>query len=334
MKYLHLVSAILSHYAVFFVVGMGALAYLFPPICDWVSGTSAMVIIAIIMLSMGMTLSLNDFKILAKRPWQILLGTVAQFSIMPIVAWGLSKIFSLEPAVAMGLLIVGSCPGGVSSNIMSYLAKGDVAFSVGMTTVNTILSPIMTPLLLLWFSGQNVQVDAWGIFYSIVQIVLIPVIVGVTLNIVLGKYSTYKETLKLMPAVSVVSLAFIVGGIMCHQGIMFIQSGKPLNVILIMCGAIMLHNALGYLMGYVLAKFSRLDRAKCRTLSIEVGCQNAGMGTQLAIKHFPTMPEAAIASAFACVYHSVSGVLLANLFALYDVYRNKKAPTNAKEYKA
>ena len=187
MRYLHLLSAVLSHYAVLFVTGLGILAYLYPPVCDWVKGSYATWILSVIMLSMGMTLSLKDFKILASRPWQIALGTLAQFTIMPVVAWIIIKVFSLSPAVATGLLIVGCCPGGVSSNVMSYLAKGDVAFSVGMTTVNTLLSPIMTPLLLLWFSGQDIEVDAWGIFYSIVQIVLVPVIVGVLLNVMFGK---------------------------------------------------------------------------------------------------------------------------------------------------
>lgn len=325
MRYLHLLSAVLSHYAVLFVTGLGILAYLYPAVCDWVKGSYATWILSVIMLSMGMTLSLKDFKILASRPWQIALGTLAQFTIMPVVAWIIIKVFSLSPAVATGLLIVGCCPGGVSSNVMSYLAKGDVAFSVGMTTVNTLLSPIMTPLLLLWFSGQDIEVDAWGIFYSIVQIVLVPVIVGVLLNVMFGKTRGYSDTVKCMPGVSVIGLALIVGGIMCHQGVMFMNSDKPLAVIAAMFGAVMLHNALGYLFGYLLAKVTGMDTAKCRTLSIEVGCQNAGMGTQLAIKHFATMPEAAIASAFACVYHSIGGTLLANIFAMYDLHQKKKA---------
>jgi len=324
MRLLHFIAALLSRYAVFFVTGLGILAYFYPPVCDWVKGSAATWVLSVIMLSMGMTLSANDFKVLAQRPWQIALGTLAQFSIMPIVAWGIIRIFSLDPALATGLLIVGCCPGGVSSNVMSYLAKGDVAFSVGMTTVNTLLSPVFTPLLLLWFSGKDIDVDAWGIFYSIVQIVLVPVIIGVVLNILFGRTKAYIETVKCMPAVSVVGLALIVGGIMCHQGVMFMNSDKPGSVILLMCGAVMLHNALGYLFGYLLAKFTRMDTAKCRTLSIEVGCQNAGMGTQLAIKHFATMPEAAIASAFACVYHSIGGTLLANIFSMYDVYKKRR----------
>ena len=165
MRLLHFIAALLSRYAVFFVTGLGILAYFYPPVCDWVKGSAATWVLSVIMLSMGMTLSVNDFKVLAQRPWQIALGTVAQFSIMPIVAWGIIRIFSLDPALATGLLIVGCCPGGVSSNVMSYLAKGDVAFSVGMTTVNTLLSPVFTPLLLLWFSGKDIDVDAWGIFY-------------------------------------------------------------------------------------------------------------------------------------------------------------------------
>ena len=291
-------------------VGISAIiAFFCPSAFSWVKGNTQTFILGFIMLTMGMTLSGNDYKILAKRPFDIFIGACAQYTIMPLIAWTLIQVFDLPKGVAVGLLLVGTCPGGVSSNIMSYIAKGDVAFSVGMTTASTLLSPVMTPLLMLWLSGENIDVDAWGMFKSILIVTLIPVCVGSTLNILFGKKQTYKTAMQVMPSLSVVGLAMIVGGVTALHGHLFFTSG-----IAIFC-AIALHNTLGYCGGYVIGKLFGMNTAQKRTLSIEVGCQNAGLGTNLASTHFQALPEAAVASAVACVYHSISGTFLASIFA-------------------
>ncbi|MBE6413248.1 MAG: bile acid:sodium symporter family protein [Verrucomicrobiaceae bacterium] len=293
-------------------VGISAIiAFFCPSAFSWVKGNTQTFILGFIMLTMGMTLSGNDYKILAKRPFDIFIGACAQYTIMPLIAWTLIQVFDLPKGVAVGLLLVGTCPGGVSSNIMSYIAKGDVAFSVGMTTASTLLSPVMTPLLMLWLSGENIDVDAWGMFKSILIVTLIPVCVGSTLNILFGKKQTYKTAMQVMPSLSVVGLAMIVGGVTALHGHLFFTSG-----IAIFC-AIALHNTLGYCGGYVIGKLFGMNTAQKRTLSIEVGCQNAGLGTNLASTHFQALPEAAVASAVACVYHSISGTFLASIFAKF-----------------
>ncbi len=293
-------------------VGLSAVvAFFCPEAFSWVKGNTQTFILGFIMLTMGMTLSGNDYKILAKRPFDIFIGASAQYTIMPLLAWTLVQVFDLPKGIAVGLMLVGTCPGGVSSNIMSYIAKGDVAFSVGMTTASTLLSPVMTPLLMLWLSGENVDVNAWGMFKSILIVTLFPVCIGSTLNILLSKKQTYQTAMQVMPSLSVVGLAMIVGGVTALHGHLFFTSG-----IAIFC-AIALHNTLGYCGGYAIGKLFGMSTAQKRTLSIEVGCQNAGLGTNLASTHFQALPEAAVASAVACVYHSISGTFLASIFSKF-----------------
>ena len=301
--------SIIAKNAAFFVILTAIAAFFYPDAFTWIKGSVQALVLGFIMLTMGMTLSYDDYKILSKRPLDIFIGALAQYTIMPLAAWALVHLFELPKGIAVGLLLVGTCPGGVSSNIMTYLAKGDVAFSVGMTTVSTLLSPIMTPLLMLWLTGENIDVNAWGMFKSILIVTLIPVCVGSILNITLGKKHSYKKAMKIMPALSVCGLALIVGSVTSIHGKLFFTSA-----ITIFC-AIALHNTLGYIGGYIAAKSCSMTIAQRKTLAIEVGCQNAGLATNLASAHFHTLPEAAMATAVACVYHSISGTILANIFA-------------------
>jgi BASS family bile acid:Na+ symporter len=204
---------------------------------------------------------------------------------------------------------------------MSFLCKGDVAFSVGMPTATTLLAPVVTPILMLYLAGENVEVDAAGMFLSILFVTILPVAVGFALNAALGGSGRFVEIKKILPGVAVVGLACIVGGVVASHGQKIVSSGVMIFV------AVFLHNALGYVMGYVIGVAARFSNAKRRTVSIEVGMQNAGLATVLAVKHFPAMPEAAIASAVSCVWHSVSGALLAGIFnflgGLMELQRNK-----------
>lgn len=316
------IAGLLSSNTAAFVMLAAVAAFFCPDMFSWVRGSSQAYILGFIMLTMGMTLRAEDFKILLRRPFDIFIGACAQYTFMPLLAYGIVHVFNLPAGVAVGLLLVGSCPGGVSSNIMSYLAKGDVAFSVGMTTASTLLSPFMTPLLMLWLSGESVDIDAEGMFKSILIVTLFPVIAGAALNFIFSRSRAYAEAMKLMPAFSVVGLAFIVGGVTALFGGKLFVSGA-----VIFC-VVALHNALGYLSGYAIGTFAGMNTACRRTISIEVGCQNAGLGTNLAMAHFPALPEAALATAVACVYHSISGTVLANLFALYDKFAAKRGAQN------
>ena len=300
MKALQKLSKWLSDYTSIVVIAIAVVTFIVPGMMGWVNHqlftdpvsnkfTSQSIIIGIIMFSMGLTLTTQDFKILAQRPFDICVGALAQYLIMPFLAFALTKVLHLPAGIALGLILVGCCPGGVSSNIMSYLCGGDVAFSVGMTTVSTILSPIMTPLMVsLLASGTNISIKALPMLVSIV---------------------------------AVLGLACVVGGVVSSQGAKFFQSGAVIFV------AVFLHNGLGYLLGYGAGKLVGMNTAKKRTIAIEVGMQNAGLATNLATTtaQFSATPESAIICAVSCTWHSISGTLLAGMFAAYDKHKQKNA---------
>ena len=303
MKQLQKLSKFLSDYTSIVVIAIAVITFFLPSLMGWVNFqlftdpvankfTSQSIIIGVIMFSMGLTLTTEDFKILAQRPFDICIG-----------------------AIALGLILVGCCPGGVSSNIMSYLCGGDVAFSVGMTTVSTILSPVMTPLMVSFLaSGAKITIHGLPMFVSIVETVIVPVAIGFALNYALGKNEAFKEVQKVMPGVAVLGLACVVGGVISSQGSKFFQSGIVIFV------AVLLHNGFGYFLGYCAGKLTGMNTAKKRTISIEVGMQNAGLATNLATTtaQFASTPESAIICAVSCVWHSISGTLLAGMFAQYD----------------
>ena len=316
----------LARYTSLFIILIAVVSFLFPQTFAWVQqGQRASVILGLIMLTMGCTLSAEDFRILLSRPIDILIGSIAQYTIMPLVAWTLARIFHLDTFMTAGIILVGCCPGGVSSNIMSFLCKGDVAYSVGMTTVSTCLSPIVTPLLVLWLAGAEIDVDAWGMFQNILLVTLLPVTLGVAFNYFLGKREDFKLIQGIMPGISVLCLACIVGGVIFTVHPQLKANG--LRLIALTLAVVTLHNGIGYLLGYFVGEAFGFNTAKRRTLSIEVGMQNAGMATVLARNFFAspamiaTNPMAALAvipCAISCAYHSISGTLLAGFFTWQD----------------
>ncbi len=310
-------SALLAKWTPLFVALAAVESHFFPSTFAWVRGDAQTAVLGVIMLAMGMTLKGDDFRVLASRPMDMAIGAAAQFALMPAIAWALVHVFALPKSVGVGLLLVGCCPGGVSSNIMSFLCRGDVAFSVGMTTLSTLLAPLLTPLLMRHLSGENVDVDMWGMFRSMLQVTIIPVAAGFLANTLFGKKAAYREALSVMPGVAVAGLACIVGGVVSAHGARFLESG------LVIFACVALHNGLGYALDFAAGAAAGFSKAKRRTISIEVGMQNAGLATVLAGKHFPAMPEAAVASAVSCVWHSVSGAILAGLFNAADALRAK-----------
>ena len=343
MKLLKSISLWLATYTSPFIIAIAIVAFVFPESFAWVQqGQRASVILGLIMLTMGCTLSANDFRILLERPTDILIGTLAQFSIMPLAAWALSQIFNLDPYLAIGIILVGSCPGGVSSNIMSFLCHGDVAFSVGMTTVSTLLAPFVTPLLVLWLAGAEINVDAYGMFLNILIVTIIPIAAGISLNYVCSRTEKLRkwneQTLRpLLPGASVICLAMIVGGVIFTVSPQLRANG--LRLILITLAVVTCHNGLGYLLGYCVGKLFRFSTAKKRTICIEVGMQNAGMATVLSRNFFATPaiiatnPAAALAvfpCAISCAYHSISGTLIAGAFLLADKRKADKKKQRTK----
>ncbi|MCR5315104.1 MAG: bile acid:sodium symporter family protein [Bacteroidaceae bacterium] len=315
-------SRLLAANASLFVTAIAILTFFLPDLFVWVRGTTQTVILGIIMLTMGLTLTTDDFRILAKRPLDILIGAAAQFFIMPCVAYLLVKVFHLEPALALGILLVGCCPGGVSSNIMSYLCHGDVAFSVGMTCASTLLAPLMTPLLMELTAGEIIEIDAIGMFINILIVTIIPVGIGCFLNYTFSKRSYFPTIQSMMPGISVICLACIVGGVISTVHDELISRGF---VLFIWTFAVVLcHNTLGYLLGYLAGVVSKFNKAKKRTISIEVGMQNAGLATVLAGTFFAAQPLAVLPCAISCAWHSISGTILAGLFVWWDKRKGEK----------
>ena len=316
MQHLVRISQWLAAKASLFIIAIAVLTFFVPTLFDWVRGTTQTIILGFIMLTMGLTLTTHDFRILIRRPLDILIGACAQFFIMPCVAWLLVRVFHLEPALALGILLVGCCPGGVSSNIMSYLCHGDVAFSVGMTCASTLLAPVMTPLLMQLTAGEIIRIDTVGMFFNILIVTIIPVAIGCFLNYTYSRSPHFPTIQGLMPGLSVICLACIVGGVIStiHDDLI----SRGLLLFLWTFAVVLCHNTLGYILGYTAGRLSRFSTAKKRTISIEVGMQNAGLATVLAGRFFAAQPLAVLPCAISCAWHSISGTILAGLFLRFD----------------
>ncbi|MGF9564393.1 bile acid:sodium symporter family protein [Neorhizobium sp. JUb45] len=263
------------------------------------------ILLGIIMFGMGLTISVDDFKELARRPFEVAIGVVAHFAIMPALALLLTILIPMPPEVAAGVILVGCCPGGTSSNVMTYLAKGDVALSVACTSVTTLAAPIVTPFLVWMFASQYLPVDGWAMFISIVEVILVPLALGfLAQKLVPG---AVRAALPVLPLVSVVGIVLIVAAVVGASKGAIAQSGLLIFVVVV------LHNGLGYLLGFFAAKAFGLSFYKQKALAIEVGMQNSGLGAALATAYFS--PLAAVPSAIFSVWHNISGALLANYFA-------------------
>ena len=316
LRTLQSLSRRLAAHASLFIIAIAVLTFFLPDLFSWVRGTTQTVILGIIMLTMGLTLTTDDFRILARRPLDILIGACAQFLIMPCVAYLLVRVFRLEPALALGILLVGCCPGGVSSNIMSYLCHGDVAFSVGMTCASTLLAPVMTPLLMELTAGEIIAIDAVGMFLNILIVTIIPVGIGCFLNYTYSHKESFPTIQSLMPGLSVTCLACIVGGVISTVHDDLVARGLWLFVWTF--AVVFCHNSLGYLLGWLAGRLAGFSVAKKRTISIEVGMQNAGLATVLAGTFFAAQPLAVLPCAISCAWHSISGTILAGIFLSRD----------------
>jgi BASS family bile acid:Na+ symporter len=262
-------------------------------------------LLAIIMFGMGLTISVDDFREVAKRPLEVGIGVVSQFLIMPLLAVLLTRLIPMSPEVAAGVILVGCCPGGTSSNVMTYLSKGDVALSVATTSVTTLAAPIVTPFLVWMFASQYLPVDAMAMFLSIVKVVLVPLALGFALQRLAP--GLVRGALPVLPLVSVMGIVLIVAAVVGASKGAIAQSG------LLIFAVVVLHNSLGYLLGFFAAKAFGLSLAKRKAIAIEVGMQNSGLGAALANAYFS--PVAAVPSAIFSVWHNISGALLANWFS-------------------
>ena len=306
------ISHYISKFMALIVIVVAALALFKPASCNWIKTSSVNYLLGIVMFGMGLTLKPQDFKVVFSRPKEIIIGFLAQFILMPLIAFVLIKTFRLPPELAVGVMLVGTCPGGTSSNVMTYMSKGDVALSVGMTIVSTIFAPILTPLLTKFYIGQVVDVKVMAMFLSIVKVVLIPIVLGLIINHFFGKVT--EALVKVLPAVSTLAIVSIVAAVVSASSAKLLNA---LNTSLMIVFVVMLHNLLGYATGYGVGKLLRLKQTKCRALSIEVGMQNSGLATGLAAAHFAQYPLATIPGAVFSTWHNISGALYAAFLAAH-----------------
>ncbi|WP_284115807.1 bile acid:sodium symporter family protein [Acinetobacter pittii] len=260
-------------------------------------------ILGIIMLGMGMTMTVDDFKGVLQSPKAVLIGVVAQFVVMPGLAYVLCKLFNLPPEIAVGVILVGCCPGGTASNVITYMAKGNVALSVACTSVSTLLAPVLTPAIFYLLASQWLKIDAASMFISILQVVLLPIVVGLILRTWLKRQ--VESYIQVMPLVSVIAIVAIVAAIIGGSKAAILQSG------LLILAVVILHNGLGYLLGFTAARFFKLPYADSKAIAIEVGMQNSGLGVALAAVHFAASPITAVPSAIFSLWHNISGPALA-----------------------
>ena len=296
----------ISEYMGILVLVTALLSFAFPQLLQQVRPTVINYLLGVVMFGMGLTLNLQDFKIVFSRPRDVIIGCLAQFTVMPLLSWGLSRLFSLDEALALGVILVGCCPGGTASNVITYLAKGDLALSVGMTGVSTLLAPFLTPLLTWALAGKSVNVDVVGMLLSILWVVILPIAIGLIVKWIWPKF-TEKAT-DYLPAFSSIAIALIVAIIISANADKLLAGGLLIIVV------VMLHNICGLGLGYLIGCLLGLSVSKKRAISIEVGMQNSGLASSLATIHFAAYPLATIPGAIFSVWHNLSGAAVAYLY--------------------
>ncbi|WGE56009.1 bile acid:sodium symporter family protein [Actinobacillus equuli subsp. equuli] len=302
LKITQFVSKTFAIWVVFFAFIAAQFPDTFKQFVPWIP-----YLLGIVMLGMGLTLTFKDFAEVTKNPKAAILGVIAQFVVMPSIAFVLAKAFQLPPDLAIGVILVGSCPGGTSSNVMTYLAKGNTALSVACTTVSTLLAPLLTPAVFYIFASEWLEIDAGAMFVSVLKMVLLPIFIGVVIrSIFKQKIEQFSQT---MPLISVFAIVLIVTAVVSVSKDRIIESGLLIFLVVV------LHNGLGYLIGYLIGRVFKLPIADSKTIAIEVGMQNSGLGAALAALHFKTNPLIAVPSAVFSFWHNISGPILAMIFA-------------------
>ena len=283
---------------------VSAIAFVYPQAFAWLTQYITW-FLGIIMFGMGMTMTLADFQTLIEHPKGVIIGVLAQFLIMPTIAYVLTVVFRLPLDMAIGVLLVGCCPGGTASNVITFLAKGNVGLSIACTTVSTLLAPLLTPLMFYLFAKQWIDIDASAMMMSVLQVVLLPIVLGLTARTLFKQQVS--RSIQIMPLVSVTAIIIIVAAIVANSKAAIVSSGLFLLILVV------LHNGFGLLLGYFSAKLFGLPIPDRRAISIEVGMQNSGLAVALAMKYFT--PLSALPGALFSVCQNISGAILAGYWA-------------------
>lgn len=304
MQLLARVSTFAGNTFAIWIIIFAALSYFFPAGFTWIAPHISL-LLGIIMFGMGLTLTVDDFKNVLKMPKSVFIAAIAQYTIMPLTAFALAYIFQLPPELAAGVILVGCAPGGTASNVMAFLAKGNVALSVSATAVSTLLAPIMTPFLTWLLASRWMDVSFWTMFVSVVQVVLLPIVLGI-----LVQYFFHKQVNKVISVLPLVSVIGIVG---VASAVVAVNRDALFTNGLLIFLVVLLHNCLGLFIGFWVAKLLRLNYSDQKTISIEVGMQNSGLASSLATVHFA--PLAAVPSVIFSVWHNISGPILATYWS-------------------
>lgn len=292
----------ISRWMAVIILLAGVFSMIFPEVANIIKASWISWMLGIVMLGMGLMLRLDDVRIVLSRPQDVLIGNVLQFFIMPLLGYLLAIIFRLPPDLAVGVILVGCCPRGTASNVMTYLAKGDLALSVGVTTVSTLLAPFVTPMLVWALAGTMVEVDIITMFLSIVQVVILPIAIGIIIRHYASSFAD--KVAVYMPAVSVIAIALIVMAVVAANQNALLTSGITILIVVI------IHNLMGFLLGYGAAALVGLTHPKKVALSIEVGMQNSGLACSLAHQHFTAMAMAGVPGAIFSVWHNIAGAII------------------------
>ena len=306
MKVMEKIGEYFGRFMALIVLAVAALALFIPQSSLWIDTSWVNYLLMIIMFGMGLTMKPRDFALVITRPKEIIIGCLSQFIIMPLLAFGLSYIFRLDPALTAGVVLVGTCPGGTSSNVITYFSKGDVALSVGMTSVNTLLAPLLTPAITWLLLQTTVRVDVWSMFYSIITVILVPIGLGFLINKLFSKFT--QKIVALLPVISTIGICMIVATVVSHNAEKIYTYGATVLVVVI------LHNLLGYGCGFGIGKLFKMSPEKTKAISIEIGMQNSGLATSLASTAFPQLAMATVPGAVFSVWHNISGAILAAVY--------------------
>lgn len=306
MKTLEKISSLVGRYMAIIVLVVSAISLFTPQYTTWIKASWITPLLMIVMFGMGLTLDPKDLIIVFRRPKDIVIGAIAQFSIMPLLAFALGKLFKLDDALLVGVVLVGTCPGGTSSNVITYLSKGDVALSIGMTSVSTFLAPILTPAITYLLLQSTVDVDFMSLFVSILKVVVLPIGGGLIINHFFRDFT--KRIENVLPLVSVTAIVLIVAAVVTGNSERIMTTG------LIVFAVVILHNVLGYTLGFLVGKALKLNLYKSKAIAVEVGMQNSGLATSLAMQSFPSLAMATVPGAIFSVWHNISGAILANIF--------------------
>ena len=297
----------ISEYMGVIVLLTAVAALVFPSFFNVVSPKSINYLLGLVMFGMGLTLNARDFEVVFSRPKDVIIGCLAQFLIMPALAWLLARAFMLDDALALGVVLVGCCPGGTASNVITYLSKGDLALSVGMTSVSTLLAPLLTPVLTWLLAGKDVNVDVVNMFMSILWVIIMPIALGLIIKRLMPKITA--QAVDFLPAFSSIAIAFIVAIVISANASKLLTGGH------LVIAVVVLHNICGLSLGYLVSLLAGMPMAKRKALAIEVGMQNSGLASSLAATHFAMHPMATIPGAIFSVWHNISGAIMARIFA-------------------